>query len=263
MNNSALKAVIEEYGKELKLSAMVRLYPELARHAQDGDWPYEEFLKQLLESEVRERREKSALRRIREARFPDQKTLDQIDWQKLRGVSKPKVLELASGEFIDRADDVIIAGPIGTGKSHLAIALGMEAARRRCRVVFVRASELVRNLVEAKDDRTLGRLHQRYLSVSLLIVDELGFTPFNKHEGELLFNLLADRYERRSTIVTTNLDFSEWVQVFGSEKLTTALLDRLVHHAHILTTKGNSYRTRQKMETKSGQETTPHDEENT
>jgi len=96
----------------------------------------------------------------------------------------------------------------------------------------------------------LGRLHQRYLGVALLIVDELGFTPFDKIEGALLFNLLSDRYERRSTIVTTNLDFSEWVQVFGSEKLTTALLDRLVHHAQILTTKGASYRTRKKSERK-------------
>ena len=147
-------------------------------------------------------------------------------------------------------DDLVIAGPVGSGKTHLAIALGMEAARRRYRILFIRATELVRNLVEAKDERTLGRLHHRYLGVSALIVDELGFTPFNKQEGELLFNLLADRYERRSTIVTTNLDFSEWVQVFGSEKLTTALLDRLVHHAHILTTKGNSYRTQKKMESK-------------
>ena len=139
---------------------------------------------------------------------------------------------------------MVIAGPIGTGKTHVAIALGVEAARRRYRVAFTRAAELVRSLVEAKDERTLGRLHQRYLGVALLIVDELGFTPFDKNEGELLFNLLADRYERRSTLVTTNLDFGEWVQVFGSEKLTTARLDCLVHHAQILTTKGGSYRTR-------------------
>lgn len=246
MTDSALHAVIQEYGKELKTPTMVRLYPEIARQARDGGWPYEEFLKQLFESEVNQRRDGCAERRIQQARFPDRKTLDQIDWQALRGVSKPKVLELAGCQYIEQGNDVVIAGPIGTGKTHLAIALGMEAARRRYRVAFTRASDLVRGLMEARDERTLGRLHQRYLGVRLLIVDELGFTPFDRTEGELLFNLLADRYERRSTIVTTNLDFGEWVQVFGSEKLTTALLDRLVHHAQILTTKGASYRTRNK-----------------
>ena len=106
------------------------------------------------------------------------------------------------------------------------------------------AADLVRQLVEARDEKQLSRLHQRFLKIPLLIVDELGFVPFNKMEGELLFNLLADRYEKRSTIITSNLAFSEWVQVFKNEKLTTALLDRLAHHAHILTTKGKSYRTK-------------------
>ena len=132
----------------------------------------------------------------------------------------------------------------GTGKTMLAIALGVEATRRRKRVAFVRAADLVRDLLEARDERKLGRMQQRYRKLDLLIIDELGFVPFDKAGGELLFNLLADRYERRSTLITTNLAFGEWVQVFGSEKLTTALLDRIGHHAHILTTKGDSYRTR-------------------
>ncbi len=243
MNSAATMAILAEHCKELRMPTIMSEYPGLVRQAQDGDWPYESFLQELFEREVIKRRQNVSKRRIKEARFPDVKTLDQLEWSRLQGVSKTKIKALSSGQFIDDAEDVVIVGPIGTGKTHLAIALGVEAARRRTKVLFTRAADLVRSLVEAKDEKQLGRLHRRFQNISLLILDELGFVPFNKEEGELLFNLLADRYERRSTIVTSNLSFGEWVQVFGNEKLTTALLDRLAHHAHILTTKGRSYRT--------------------
>ena len=122
----------------------------------------------------------------------------------------------------------------------------MEAAKRRFRVAFFRAAELVRTLTEARDERTLTLLHRRLRRVELLILDELGFVPFEGAGGELLFDLISERYEVRSTMITTNLSFGGWVQVFGDEKLTTALLDRLGHHSHVLTTKGSSYRTRKR-----------------
>ena len=186
--------------------------------------------------------------RLRDARFPEVKTLETFDFTSTDGaVSATQIAELARGEWIGRAHNVIFAGPIGTGKTHLAIALGVEAARQRRRVLFTRAADVVRTLLEARDARELGRLQRRLHAVDLLVIDELGFVPFERAGGELLFNLLADRYERKSVLVTTNLAFSEWVKVFGGdEKLTTALLDRLAHHATVIATKGKSYRMRKR-----------------
>lgn len=265
MSEAAIRdAVLTEHLRTLKLPGIAGEYPALARQARDGGWAYEEFLRCALEAELRSRQERTAAHRLREAHFPDIKTLDQLDWKELQGISRPKLLELASCQYLTKAEDVILAGPIGTGKTHVAIALGVEAARRRFRVSFTRAAELVRTLLEARDERLLGRLHRKMHRSDLLIVDELGFVPFDRAGGELLFNLLSERYERRSTLITTNLAFSEWVQVFADAKLTTALLDRLGHHAHILTTRGSSYRSRNRdRESGAPAAISPHPEQGT
>ena len=247
MENTLIAGMIQELCSELRLPGLYRRYEALCRQARDGGWPYEELLRQALLSEHDSRHKSAIDRRIREAGCGEVKTLEDFDWAAAIGISRPKLLELASCDFIKQGQDVVIVGPIGTGKTHLATALGVCAAKKRHRVVMRRAADLVRELVEAREERVLGRLHRQYRKVDLLILDELGFVPLSQHEGELLFNLLSDRYERRATIVTSNLSFGEWVQVFGNEKLTLALLDRLTHHAHIVTTRGDSFRLRRRM----------------
>lgn len=242
------KDLVVAQARALKMPGLLRAYEALSRQAREEHWGYEEFLHEVLSAESSSRQQSAVSARLRDARFPELKTLDTFDFNATDGaVSATQLAELARGEWIGHAHNIIFAGPIGTGKTHLAIALGIEAARQRRRVLFTRAADLVRTLLEARDARELGRLQRRLHAVDLLVLDELGFVPFDRAGGELLFNLLADRYERRSVIVTTNLAFAEWVKVFGGdEKLTTALLDRLAHHATVIATKGKSFRMRKR-----------------
>ncbi|HEY2682823.1 MAG TPA: IS21-like element helper ATPase IstB [Steroidobacteraceae bacterium] len=244
--------------RALKMPGAARAFEALGRQAREEKWTHEEYLHEVLAAEQTSRNDSAVRHRLREAHFPETKTLDAFDFRAVEGVTATQVADLARGDFIDRTENVIFAGPIGTGKTHLAIALGVEAARKRRRVLFVRAADLVRSLVEARDARELGRLQRKLQSVELLIVDEFGFVPFDRKGGELLFNLLTERYERGSVIVTTNLSFAEWVRVLdGDEKLTTALLDRLAHHATVITTRGKSYRMRRRTDGSGGSSTTP------
>ena len=240
-----VRDLVVAHTRALKLPGVARTFEGLARQARDSHWPHEDYLHEVLSAEQASRHESVICHRLREARFPEVKTLDTFDFAAADGINATQIHTLARGEWVTAPENVILAGPIGTGKTHLAIALGVEATKQKRRVLFTRAADLVRQLVEARDARELTRLQQRLLRVEVLIVDELGFVPFDRVGGELLFNLLTDRYERRATVVTTNLAFAEWVTVFaGDEKLTTALLDRLGHHATVLTTKGKSYRMR-------------------
>ena len=189
--------------RALKLPGVARTFEGLARQARDAHWPHEDYLHEVLSAEQASRHESVIRQRLREARFPEVKTLDTFDFAAADGVNATQVHTLARGEWVTAPENLIFAGPIGTGKTHLAIALGVEATKQKRRVLFTRAADLVRQLLEARDARELTRLQQRLLRVDVLIVDELGFVPFDRVGGELLFNLITDRYERRATVVTT------------------------------------------------------------
>jgi len=239
-----LEEAVKQHLRTLKLPCIAREFRELGRQAREHGWTEEEYLLELLEREVQQRSVNVAKQRLREAHFPARKTLDQFDFGFQPDLDRDKLVRLTRCEWIPSAQPVLFAGPVGTGKTHLAIALGIEATKRRHRVRFFRTDELVRSLTEARSSHEVTRLTKRLDRVDVLILDELGFVPFDRTGAELLFNLLAGRYQRRSTVVTTNLAFSEWGRVFGDDKMTAALLDRLADGAHIITTSGTSFRMR-------------------
>lgn len=250
MSRGAVVAeLIRAQARQLKMPGLSRAFEALARQAREERWAHEDYLHEVLSAEVTSRGDSAVRQRLRDARFPEQKTLDQFDFSEAEGVDAALVAQLARGDWIDRAENVLFAGPIGTGKTHLATALGIEAARQRRRVAFWRAADLVRTLIEAREQREVGRLMRRVDRVDVLILDEVGFVPFDRAGGELLFNVLSARHGRRSVVITTNLAFAEWPKVFGGdEKLTTALLDRLGERATVVTTKGKSYRMRRRAD---------------
>jgi DNA replication protein DnaC len=233
--------------RALKMPGLAKRLDELTRKADQEAWSCLAIIEDALSTELTSREASSVRQRIREARFPDVLTLDTFDFSLAQGVDKKLVMELARGRFVDEKQNIVLVGPVGTGKTHLATALGIEAARRRQRVTWFRAADLVSTLIEAKSSRELGRLHRRLARSKVLVLDELGFVPFDREGGELLFNLLSSRHRVSSTIITSNLAFSEWTKVFGGdEKLTGAVLDRLAENAAVIVTKGTSYRARRR-----------------
>jgi len=247
--------LLETYLKKLRLPTFLHNYAKFAEDAARESLSYDRFLLALAEQEVLQRQENQRQRCIRNARFPVHKELADFDFSCVSNLSKQRVLDLARGAYIDQAEPIILVGNPGLGKTHVATGLALAACRQGRRVRFYTAAGLVNELILAQDEHRLSKFLASALRHQLIVLDELGFIPFSTTGAQLIFQFCSTLYERVAVVVTTNLRFADWAQVFGDERLTAALLDRLTHKAHILEFVGESYRFRQRMQ----QEAQPDD----
>ena len=239
------KVLLAHHLKSLRLPTFLREYDKVAQQCADEGVDHPRYLLRLTELELIERERRMVERRIKLARVPAVKSLDSFDFTMIPTLNKTLVNELARCEYITRRENVIALGNSGTGKTHIALGLGLAACQKGLSVGFTTAASLVNELLEARNEKRLLRTQKLLASYHLLIIDELGFVPLSKTGAELLFEVFSQRYERGSLLVTSNLPFDEWTEVLGSERLTGALLDRLTHQVHILTMNGDSYRLNQ------------------
>lgn len=248
--NAGMKALLIENLKALKLSAMITNLESHLRQARQDKLDYDEFLLNVTEIEVQLRFENGRKRRLREAKFPLLKPLETFKFEEAQDLDVRLIKELSACEYVKQSRNIIFIGKSGTGKTHLATALGMEACRQGVRTRFVTGCGLANELIEARDEKILGRVINRYAGYGLLIIDELGYVPFSKQGAELLFQVLAERHERKSVIITSNMGFGDWTQIFGDPNLTAALLDRVTHKAHIINCTWESYRLKETLKDK-------------
>lgn len=243
-------ALLDDYLKRLKLPTIARNYDRVAKEAQSNKVTLQEYLCCLAELEVQTREENRKKERLSQAKFPSMKTLDQFKFEEIPNIDKNAVLQLFKGQYLASAENVVFIGNHGTGKTHLAIALGVDACHAGKKVRFYSVGELVHQLLEARDARQVFRMQQQLAKYDLLILDELGLTDCKQDGGNLLFQVISSRYERCSTIITTNLEFKDWTNVFGTQQLTNALLDRLVHRCQIVQANGESFRFKESIKRK-------------
>ena len=244
------QVLLQHHLRKLKLPTFQSEYTKLARQCAAEGKDHVQYLLRPCELELIERERRMIERRVKAARFPATKSLDSFDFKAIPSLNKALTMELARCAFVDRRENIIALGPSGTGKTHVSLGLGLAACQKGLKVRFTTAAALVHELIEAVDDRRLQRLQKGLAAHDLLIIDELGFVPLSKTGAELLFEIISQRYERGSIIITSNLPFDEWTEVFGSERLTGAILDRLTHHVHILEMNGESFRLRQSRNAK-------------
>ena len=245
--NAGMKALLIENLKKLKLSTMLRDLESMIRQAKQETLSYEEFLLNLSEAEVQTRQENGRKRRLQEAKFPILKPMETFDFDAAPGLDIRLMKELADCDYAKKSRNIIFVGKSGTGKTHLSTALGMEACKQGIRSRFVTGCGLANELIEARDEKQLGLAVKRYTSYELLIIDELGYIPFSKEGAQLIFQILAERHERKPVIITTNKGFGNWTEIFGDPSMTAALLDRVTHKAHIINCDWDSYRLKETL----------------
>ena len=239
---------IEALCAQMKFAALHAEWPALAQQAAQEQASYADFLERALQAETRARHERKVATLLKLATMPGVKTLDQFDWKEAPGAPKAQILELAHLAFVERAENVVMLGPSGVGKTHIALAIAHRAVTAGHKVRFITAADLMLQLATA---RSQGRLKEYFnravLGPKLLVVDEIGYLPFGREEANLFFNVVAKRYERGSMVLTSNLPFTQWAGAFADDQtLTAAMLDRLLHHAHIVQITGESYRLKDK-----------------
>lgn len=231
--------------KKLRLPTMLREYAAMAKVCRDDRSDFQTYLLRLTERELLDREKRAAERRIKEACFPVVKTMDTFDFKAQPSINQQLVKELMRGEYIDKRENILLIGSSGTGKTHLACAMAFAACAQGHKVRFHTVTGLVTELLECREEKRLQRLQKQIQRLNLLVLDELGYVPFSKAGAQLLFEVVGRAYEQQSLMVTTNLPFEQWTEVFGSERLTGALLDRITHRCHIIEANGDSYRLRQ------------------
>jgi DNA replication protein DnaC len=256
-NETKSTVLLKHHLKALKLPTMHGECEKIAGRCAQDNVDHLGFLLQLCELELIDRERRAAERRLKAAKFPSSKTLDTFDFKARPSVNKPMLVELLLCQYIDQRENILLVGNSGTGKTHLATALGIAACGRGCKVRFFRVTELITQLMEAREEKQLSRMRTQLSKQDLLILDELGYVPASKIGAELLFDIISTAYERTSLIVTTNLPFENWTEVLGSERLTGAALDRLTHHCHIIETHGESYRLKDARKRRRGRKTPP------
>jgi len=244
--------LLKSYLKRLRLPSIAANYEKIARESMAGKKDYVDYLRALMEQEVVNREANALKHRLSTARFPVIKELDTFDFTSVEEIDQQAVLLLANSDYIERKENIIFVGPSGLGKTHLATALGVAACKKSKRVRFYTAAGLINELMESRENHSFSRLQARLLNFDLIVLDELGYIPFTAGGGELLFQFFSERYERGSLIITTNLEFGNWAEVFGNERMTAALLDRLTHRCHIIQIKGESYRFKESRKRKAG-----------